>query len=312
MNRITGITDEAGKSIDTQIRVAKELGWSHIEVRGVALPDGSGGSSGGMIHDISDEEFEIVAQKLSDADVKVACFGSAIANWGKSVAEPFDSSLGEARRCIPRMKALGTKYVRIMSFNLLKDAAGVVLPVSEQLLDERVRRLRVLTDMFGEAGLQVVHENCMNYGGMGWTMTMELVEGVPGLKLLYDTGNPIFTPDYTQPAPPESPEPRPMQNALDFFRHVRKHVEYVHIKDGVWDAEAQKPTYCWPGEGDGYVSEILEQLHSDAYEGFISIEPHMAAIFHEPNQPPAEAQFETFVEYGRRMAELVKKSESQD
>jgi len=45
--------------------------------------------------------------------------------------------------------------------------------------------------MFADAGLTALHENCMNYGGMGWQFTLKLLENVPGLKLVYDTGNPV-------------------------------------------------------------------------------------------------------------------------
>ena len=45
------------------------------------------------------------------------------------------------------------------------------------------------------AGIQPVHENCMNYGGMGWPYAVELLENVPGLKWVFDTANPIFNAD---------------------------------------------------------------------------------------------------------------------
>ena len=32
--------------------------------------------------------------------------------------------------------------------------------------------------MFLDAGIQPVHENCMNYGGLGWTFALRLVEAV--------------------------------------------------------------------------------------------------------------------------------------
>jgi hypothetical protein len=35
---LTGIGDEAGNTIDAQIAATKELGWKHIEARGVEVP----------------------------------------------------------------------------------------------------------------------------------------------------------------------------------------------------------------------------------------------------------------------------------
>ena len=53
------------------VKQAKELGWNNIESRNI---------SGENIHDISNEMFDVVCGKLQDADVKINCFGSAIAN----------------------------------------------------------------------------------------------------------------------------------------------------------------------------------------------------------------------------------------
>src|SRR3990172_7231932 len=131
---MTGFADEASVGIDGQIKATKELGWENIESRHI---------DGKNIHDLSDEEFDIVYGKLQDAGVKINCFGSAIANWGKRIDEPFDSSLAEANRAIPRMKKLGTKLIRIMSFAVLKDREP-----DDQMEEERFRRVRELHNMF--------------------------------------------------------------------------------------------------------------------------------------------------------------------
>jgi sugar phosphate isomerase/epimerase len=201
---LTGFADEAAADIDGQIRATQALGWRHIEARSI---------DGVNIHDVSDTVFDHVCGKLADAGITVNCFGSAIANWGKSVVEPFDTSLAEARRAIPRMQRLGTRLIRIMSFAVLPGRGP-----DEQMAEERFRRLRELVRMLTDAGLTPVHENCMNYGGMGWTYTRRLLENVPGLRLVFDTGNPVFTDDRTRPAP------WPKQSAWEFYRQVREHV----------------------------------------------------------------------------------------
>lgn len=296
MPYFAGITDEAASDLATQIRATQEIGWQHLELRNVRVNGGEPAN----VHDLSDHEFDTLVTSISDAGLQVSCFSSAIANWGKPINEDMSSSLAEAQRCLPRMQALGTQYVRIMSFQLLKDQAERTLPPEEQLLPERIRRLQELVDLFLEAGLQPVHENCMNYGGMGWPQTLELLEAVPGLQLVFDTGNPVFTDDFTRPAP------RPKQDALDFYKHVRDHIAYVHIKDGIWKAATEKTEFTFPGEGEGKVREILHDLKARGYEGGISIEPHMASVFHDADTEPGspEAQFQTFCEYGRRLEAL--------
>lgn len=284
---LTGFADEAGASIDEQIRVTKALGWRNIESRNLQVGDFPAAN----IHDISDRAFEMAAEKLEEAGIHVNCFGSAIANWGKKIDEPFDSSLAEVRRAIPRMKRLGTKLVRVMSF--------AVRPDEDQMEEERFRRLREIQRMFADEGLTAVHENCMNYGGMGWQFTLKLVENVPGLKLVFDTGNPVATEDRSKP------KPYPMQSSWEFYSHVKEHVEYVHIKDLRWDSEKKKAVYTYPGEGCGDVRRIVKDLLDRGYDGGISIEPHLAVVFHDLSSKPGEGMADIYMEYGRRMMRMI-------
>jgi sugar phosphate isomerase/epimerase len=283
---MTGFADEAAVTIDGQIKATQELGWTHIESRAV---------DGKNIHDIPDQDFDRVAGKLEAAGVRINCFGSAIANWGKQITDPMDTSLAETRRAIPRMQRLGTKLVRIMSFAVLKERSP-----DDQMADERFRRVRELQKMFADAGITTVHENCMNYGGMGWTYTLRLLENVPGLKLVFDTGNPVFTPDYAKP------KPWPRQSVWEFYDHVKEHVAYVHIKDGNWNEATQKAVYTYPGEGQGDVRRIVKDLLQRGYDGGISIEPHLAIVFHEDKGETSDiVRYQNYVEYGRRMEHLI-------
>jgi sugar phosphate isomerase/epimerase len=284
----SGIGDEAANNIDDQIRAIKALGWNHLEARNVEVP----GFPKGNIHDIPDAAFDVLVEKVQSAGVHINCFGSTIGNWGKKIDEPFDSSLAEARRAIPRMKRLGTKFIRIMSFAVRKE--------EDQMAPERFRRLRELTQMFRDEGLQPVHENCMNYGGMGWPFTLELLEKVPGLKLVFDTANPVFNDDRSKP------KPWGKQDPLEFYEHVKEHIVHVHVKDARWNNAKNDADYTMPGDGDGKVRPILKDLLASGYKGGLSIEPHVAVVFHDSAVQASEADmFNSFVEYGRRLMLLV-------
>jgi sugar phosphate isomerase/epimerase len=286
---LTGFADEAARDIDGQIKATRELGWKNIESRNI---------NGVQIHDMPDADFDVVCGKLAAAGVAINCFGSAIANWGKKIDEPFDSSLAETKRAIPRMQRLGVKLVRIMSFAVRRDADGRALP--DQMEPERFRRVRELVKMFADAGMLAVHENCMNYGGMSWQHALKLVENVPGLKLVYDTGNPVCADDISKPFP------YPKQSSWEFYSQVREHVAYVHIKDGHWDAAAKKGVFTYPGEGHGDVRRIVTDLLKRGYDGGFSMEPHMAAVYHDPALTSPEAiKHAVYVEYGRRFGKLV-------
>ena len=64
---LMGIGDEGASSIDGQIKAAQELGWKYIEMRGVQVE----GFDKANLHEIPDEAFDIVEQKLKDAGVDV-------------------------------------------------------------------------------------------------------------------------------------------------------------------------------------------------------------------------------------------------
>ena len=227
--KLMGIGDEAGNSIDTQIAAARELDWKHIEPRGVEVP----GYAKANFHDVPDAAFDLAVKKLEDAGIGVYCFGSTVMNWAKKISDPFDITLAEVKRAIPRMKRTGTKFVRIMSFKPGDDEFNTP--------PEVFRRVRDVTNMFLDQGLQPVHENCMNYGGMSWQHTLELLDKAPGLKLVFDTANPIFNPDRTKP------KPWPRQDAWEFWEHVRDHVVHIHIKYSTWNPPKNDADYNWPG-----------------------------------------------------------------
>jgi len=86
---LTGIGDEAGNTIEAQIAATKELGWQHIEARGVEAP----GFPKANLHDIPDKAFDLVESKLKENGVGVYCFGSTIMNWAKTIETPWDVTL---------------------------------------------------------------------------------------------------------------------------------------------------------------------------------------------------------------------------
>ena len=283
---LTGITDEAGALIDTQIKAVKELGWNTIEARSVEVE----GFPKANLHDIADEAFDVVEEKLKNSGVGVYCFGSTIANWGKKIDDPFD--LSEVERAIPRMQRLGSQYVRIMSY--------AVREGEDQLEEERFHRLREITKRFLDAGITPVHENCMNYGGMSWQHALKLLENVPGLKWVFDTANPVFNDDRSKP------EPMPKQDPWEFWTHLKEHTVHIHDKDAIWDNSKNDADYTLPGKGDGAVRRILSDALESGYDAGISIEPHLAVVFHDDSVKASDEEiYQSFIGYGKALMELL-------
>jgi sugar phosphate isomerase/epimerase len=285
---LSGFADEAGSDIDTQIKAVKTLGWRHIEMRNV-------GSTNFTL--IPDDEFLRVKEKLGLAGITISCFGSGIANWAKKLSDPPESSYDEMRQAIPRMHATGTTFIRIMSF-----AQATSTPLSDRAAhDEAIKRLKVIVKMAEDGGVVCVHENCTGWAGQSYEHTLRMLEEIPSksLKLVFDTGNPVGDKDV------RGSEPYAYQNAWEFYRQIRDHIVYMHIKDGkIIDG---KLNYVFPGEGDGCVRKILADLQARGYDGGISAEPHLAVVAHDASKKPdAQIRFDNYVEFGRRLENILK------
>lgn len=288
MTILCGIGDEAGNSLDSQIQATRELGWHHLEARNIQVP----GFPKANLHDLPEPAFALACERLAAAQIQVYCFGSTIMNWAKRVTDPFDITLAEVERALPRLKRLNTRFIRIMSFK--PD------DTEERIPAEVLRRVREVVARFQDAGVQAVHENCMNYGGMSALHALELLEAVPGLKWVFDTANPVFNADRSKP------KPWPRQDPWEFWTQVRDHVSHIHIKDARWNPAKNDADYTWPGEGEGAVERICRDAMELGYRGAFSIEPHMVAVFHDAQaQAQDDALRANFVEYGRRLERLI-------
>lgn len=284
--KLTGFADEASRDLDKQIAATRELGWSCISARMV------GGSN---LHELPEDEFNRVADRLDEAGIHIPEFGSLIGNWGKKITGDFEVTLAEIDRAIPRMQRLGSKIVRVMSY--AQEPWG-----EDQHESERFRRLREIVSRFEAAGLTAAHENCMNWGGFSAEHTLRLIEEVPGLKLVFDTGNPVFQLDRSKP------EPFTWQDPFAFWESVRDHVIHIHIKDCRYpETEGVEPVYTMPGDGEAKVAQILTDAKSRGYDGYIAIEPHVATVFHVKDQSQVDWQqcYDSYVEYGRKMEALL-------
>lgn len=290
MIRLAGFADEAADGVEGQIAAVGELGWHGIELRSV---------DGRNVLDLDEAGFAALRSALEKAEVLVPCIGSTIANWGRSVDEELGETIALADRAARRAKALGAPMVRVMSYALDLDDHGRPLP--DQRLGARAARLAAICDRLGAEGIQAVHENCLTYGGLSWRHSLELLEAVPSLRFVFDIGNPCLTPDFSKR------EPYPNLDPWEFWTALKPYVVHIHVKDGWRDPETGGETYVYPGEGPAQVARILEDCLGSGYSGWLSVEPHMAVVFHDASvRSPERRRREVFREYGLRLEALLK------
>ena len=273
----SGISDESGQDIATQIKAHQELGWDHLELR---LVDGTN------LTLLDDAKFDAVYGAVTEAGMRVSCFSSAIANWARPISCDFAIDENDLKQAIPRMKRFGTPFIRVMSYPNDPEK-----PLDESdWRKESIRRMKRLARMAEDGGVVLAHENCSGWGGLSSENSNILLGEVnsPALKVVFDTGNPVTY----------------GQNAWDYYKDVQADIVYVHIKD------ARKVDgvdhYCMCGDGEGYVKEIVADLLANGYDGGFSIEPHLAAVIHSGQKAEsAEALYQSYTDYGRRLMEIV-------
>jgi len=291
----TGFADEASYDFAKQIQATQELGWKYIESRKIGDK---------TLASISDEEFDKISEMLENSGVQINCYGSAVANWSKDPRKEEDylSSKAELLNVIPRMHKLGIKMIRGMSFAIVRDED----PDSEYIRSLVFPKVKEFVEICEDNGILYLHENCMNYGGMSYEHTLRLLDKIdsPNFKLVFDTGNPVTTWDY------RGSRPYKKQSSWEFYSNVKNFIYYVHIKDGVYIRETDKifaeARWTFPGEGQGDVVRIVEDLIKNGYDGGFSMEPHMSVVFHENESVGEEdAVYQNYIEYGKRFMKIA-------
>jgi L-ribulose-5-phosphate 3-epimerase len=265
----SGISDESGKNIETQIKAHKELGWTAIELRGVGECN---------LTDTTDEEFERVLGLVNDAGLTISCFASQLGNWSREIKGDFEVDKAELARAIPRMQKAGTKYIRTMSWKPGDATEG-------EWKTEALRRMKVLAEMAADGGVALGHENCTGWASQGPEQTIEMIETVdsPGLVVLYDTGNSV---GYDL-------------DTMGFLHGVIDRIAYVHIKDMVTEADDSRHG-IFPGEGESNLKQQLKEILQSGYDGVFSIEPHVATMIHEGKEaPPDDVLYNSYMKYGQ-------------
>ncbi len=286
---ITGITDEAGGDLKTQIDVAKILGWRYIDLRN---------ANGANVCLLGQSQFDELVEQITANGLKVASLSSTIGNWSKSIFKSPEDSYQELKQAIPRLHRLGTPFIRVMSFQCPWNSEPYI---NDPVEKEVIKRMLHLVAMAEDGGVTLLHENCDNWGGHSFEHTLRLLDAVPSpnLKIVFDTANPIATQDT------RGTLPYGFQNPWEFYQQVKHKLAYIHIKDA--NIVEGKKVHVFPGEGIVEVERILRDLKRSGYEGGICIEPHVAVQYHDASiQSEPEARKQTFIDYGFAMEVLLK------
>lgn len=241
MYKLTGFADEIDQSLEVQLEVLGKLGINYVEMRGV---------NGKPLIEHTIEEAGAIKRRLDEAGVKLSSVGSSI---GKiMITDDFGPHIELFKHTVEIARLFEVGNIRIFSFFIPEGDD----PAAHR--DEVMRRMEALSDYASRKGVVLLHENEKEIYGDNAARCLEIMErfASPSFRAVFDFAN------FVQVG----------QDTLEAWEVLKKYVSYIHVKDAL----AKDGSVVPAGKGDGHLAEILSDLRDSGYDGFLSLEPHLA------------------------------------
>jgi sugar phosphate isomerase/epimerase len=237
---LSAFGDEIAADLAEQLDLLADEGVKFLELRS---------AWGVNVLDLDSAQLDQAASLLKERGFGVSAIGSPI---GKSPIErelAFEQERME--RALKAAERLGTQAIRVFSYFVPAGHA-------DECREEVIERMGKLTEQAAAAGVTLFHENEREIFGDTGVRCHQLVSGVnsPYLRMAFDPAN------FVQVGV------RPMEEAWPLLAEYTSH---VHIKDALLDGGAVRPA----GQGDGGIPQLLAELEARAYQGFLTLEPHL-------------------------------------
>ena len=240
---LSGFADEIDADLKTQCSTLNDLGITHVEFRSAWDTN---------VLDLTDEQVEEAAAVLAAHGLSVSSIGSPI---GKiPIGDDFAPHLDRFRRALQVARMLEAPYIRIFSFFI--PAGADPAHYRDEVLDRMSRLVRAAEG----ADVTLLHENEKEIYGDTPARCLDILTQInsPLLRAAWDPAN------FVQCGV------RPHTEGYD---SLRPFIAYVHIKDALSASGQVVPA----GQGDGEVRETIAALRASGFDGFFSLEPHLAA-----------------------------------
>jgi sugar phosphate isomerase/epimerase len=241
MFTLSGFADEISEELEEQLDVLQDLDIDYLELRGVW---------GKNVLDLTDHEVQRVRDELERRGMGVSAIGSPIGKIG--IDDPFEPHLQRFSRAVELAEFFDCRYIRMFSFFVPEGEADAHRePVME--------RLKAFLDVVEGHPVVLLHENERHIYGDVPRRCKDIFEtcASPQLRMTFDPANFVMC------------GVRPFSEG---YEPLKDYISYLHIKDGLMEEKQVVPA----GEGDGQLRELLRALQEEGYEGFASLEPHLA------------------------------------
>jgi sugar phosphate isomerase/epimerase len=240
---LTGFADEISPELEEQLETLAQESIGYMELRSVWDTN---------VLDLSDDELDRIKYATAQRGLRISSIGSPI---GKvPVTNPFGPHLERFRRALRAADVMEAPYVRVFSFFIPEDQQPV------HYREEVIDRMGIMAGEAEDSGVTLLHENEKEIYGDVPSRCLDILAGVgsPALRAAWDAAN------FVQCGV------RPYKEG---YAPLRPYVEYVHVKDALSGSDRVVPA----GEGDGQLPETLSALRASGFDGFFSLEPHLAS-----------------------------------
>ena len=240
---LTGFADEISPELEEQLETLAQESMGYMELRSVWNTN---------VLDLSDDELDRIKYATAQRGLRISSIGSPI---GKvPVTNPFGPHLERFRRALRAADVMEAPYVRVFSFFIPEDQQPV------HYREEVIDRMGIMAGEAEDSGVTLLHENEKEIYGDVPSRCLDILAGVgsPALRAAWDAAN------FVQCGV------RPYKEG---YAPLRPYVEYVHVKDALSGSDRVVPA----GEGDGQLPETLSALRASGFDGFFSLEPHLAS-----------------------------------
>lgn len=245
MITFSAFADEIGPDLDLQMEVCQSVGVRNIDVRGI---------DGKNVSTFTTSEAKAYKKRMDDRGFAVPCIGSPL---GKiKISDPFGPHLELVKHCCELAHIFGSPFIRVFSFY---PSDGMAIADQRPQVFER---MTAMLDVTRQADLVMLHENERDIYGAKPAGVMDLMAKLrcDHFKGIFDPANFVYE--------GVRPYDEGWKLGLD------KLTDYFHIKDYRPGEQACTPA----GHGAGQMDEIFAELGQRNWSGYMTLEPHMAAM----------------------------------
>lgn len=263
--KLAVITDEVSQDLERVLEIVAEFKLVAIELRSLWNKGP---------HELTDAEIRQIKARCADFGLTVCSIASPVFKCDYGDPHQEREHLEILRRCVDIAAELNAPLVRLFTF-----WRKPPFPSWDAIAEKLAQGARLVEGTPLVLGVENEPTTMATNGRKVAEVLSRLNH--PQVKAVWDPGNDVFDPDREVPYP-------------DGYEVIKPWIAHIHIKDGKWDAAAQRfePVPIGDGEVD-YVGQF-SALVRDSYAGYLSLETHWRPTTQLPEdlvQMPKGEQF---------------------